>query len=678
MLSGQRAFHGDSALETLNAILKEEPPELTTTNRNIAPALGRLVWHCLEKSPERRFQSATDVVFALESLSSSAGVSGETITAMTSLPARARLRKQLPWIVAALLALALVAGLPFVLLYFRHPPLEAPAVARFLIPPPEKADYFGAPVISPDGRLMVLGVRDASGKESLWIRPLDSVDAHALPGTELAGSGGFPFWSPDSRSIGFFAGGKLKKIDVTGGPAQTLSDATISGGGTWNREGVIVFGRNPEEGLYRIQATGGTPTPLTTLDKSRNETQHTWPYFLPDGRHFLYLARTAQREKSAIFAGSLDSKETQLLLKLDSNVAYAPPGLLLFAREQTLMAQGFNADTLQLTGEAVPVAERVGRYQNSGHSNFSVSETGVLVYRGNLSSADSQLVWFDRAGKQLGTVGTPAGYAAIRLSPDDKHVALQRLDKEKGTNDIWLIELTHGTPSRLTFDPAGNVFPIWSPDGSRIVFTSNREGVSNFYQKLSSGAGNDEILLKSDDTKLANDWSPDGRYILYQDLSQKDFDLWVLPLFEERKPVLFLQTDFYEGTGRFSPDGRWIAYVSNESGKREVYVRSFPASGGQWQISNGGGAQAAWRRDGKELFYVSPEKKLMAVEVNGTSNKFEVGIPKPLFELRIGTIFFPSYDVTADGQRFLVNTLIEQNAPSPLTVVMNWTAGMKR
>ncbi len=460
---------------------------------------------------------------------------------------------------------------------------------------------------------------------------------------------------------------------------QTLCDVTITGGGAWNRDGVIVFVRNPEEGLYRIQATGGTPTRLTTLDKSRNEIQHGWPSFLPDGRHFLYAARSAQAEKRAIFVGALDSKETKLLLNVDSNAAYAPPGFLLFTREQTLMAQGFNADKLQLTGEAVPVAEGVGRNVNTGRSAFSVSETGLLVYRSSPSVTISQLVWFDRAGKQLGTVGPPAGYAAIRLSPDDKHVALMRLDPEKGIPNIWLIELTHGIPSRLRFDPASDAAPIWSPDGSRIVFTSNREGVSNLYQKPSSGAGNDEILLKSNNTKLANDWSPDGRYILYQDLSQKDFDLWVLPLLDERKPVLFLQTDFFEGLGRFSPDGRWIAYVSNESGKMEVYVRSFPAAGGPWQISNGGGGQPHWRRDGKELFYVSPDKKLMAVGVNGSSNKFEAGIPKLLFELRVAyTPGNPAYDVTADGQRFLVNTFVEQNAPSPVTVVMNWTAGLKR
>ncbi|PYS57229.1 MAG: hypothetical protein DMF74_26580 [Acidobacteria bacterium] len=674
MLSGRRAFHGESAADTMSAILKEDPPDLSDTNQNISPALERLVNHCLEKNPEARFHSASDLAFALEAISGASPVSSQTMTAMASLSSRERIRKFSPWIVAGIFALAFLVALPFVLLYFRRPSTQAPAAARFLIPPPEKADYVGDPVISPDGRLIVFGVRDASGKESMWIRQLDSLDAHPLAGTEL---GGQPFWSPDSRSIGFVAGGMLKRIDVSGGPAQTLCDAGISAGGTWNRDGVIVFVRLAD-GLYSIPATGGTPMRVTTFDKSRNEIVHVWPYFLPDGRHFLYLARSSQVDKSAIFVGSLDSKATKFLLNADSSMAYAPPGYLLFARQQTLMAQGFDVDKLQLTGEAVPVAERIGRYLATARALFSVSETGVLVYRSQ-SREDSQLVWFDRAGRQLATVGPAGTFAVIRLSPDQKRVALQRVDDEKGTHDIWLIELTRGTPTRLTFDPANDVYPTWSPDGSRIVFSSNREGTANLYQKLSSGAGNDELLLKSDHAKLPTDWSPDGRYIVYQDFSEKDFDLWVLPLFEERKPELFLQTDFADLHGRFSPDGRWITYVSNESGKREVYVRSFPAAGGKWQISNGGGAQPHWRRDGKELFYLSPDKKLMAVEVNGSSGTFEAGIPKALFDLRIiSTNGFSDYDVTADGQRFLVSTLVEQNARSPVTVVMNWTADLKR
>ena len=675
ILSGRRAFHGESQVETLNAILKDEPPELTNTNRNIPPSVERVVWHCLEKAPERRFQSATDIAFALESLSTSSGVSGETTTVVSAPFSGSRITKLFPWIAAALFLIAFLAALPFAIGYFRRPSVAAPAAVRFLIPPPEKADYFGAPIISPDGRLLVFGVRDASGKESLWIRSLDSLEARPLAGTELVASGP-PFWSPDSRSIGFFSTGKLKRIDVSGGPVQTLCEATFAGG-AWSQEGVILL-RGPGGGLARIPATGGAPTAVTTLDNARNDAFHVYPYFLPDGRHFLYLARNAQNEKSAIFVGSLDSKETKFLLNADSNMAYTPPGYIVFARQQTLMAQAFDADKLQLAGEAFPIAERVGRVLPTALALFSVSETGMLIYR-SVAAEQSQLAWFDRTGKQLGTVGEPGSYAAIRFSPDEKHIALQRIDVEKGYYDIWSIDVARGTESRLTFDPANDVYPIWSPDGSYIVFGSTREGTVNLYQKLSNGAGNDELLFKSDQAKLPDDWSPDGRYILYQDQTSRGFDLWVLPLFGERKPEVFLQTDYEELYGRFSPDGRWVAYASDASGKREVYVRSFPAAGGQWQISNTGGTSPHWRRDGKELFYVSPDKKLMAVPVDARSGTFEPGTPQALFDLRIGsTTGISEYDVAGNGQRFLVNALFEQSARPPLTVVMNWTADLKQ
>jgi Tol biopolymer transport system component/tRNA A-37 threonylcarbamoyl transferase component Bud32 len=677
MLCGQRAFHGDSAVETLNAILKEEPPELTATNRNIAPALERVVWHCLEKSPERRFQSATDVAFALESLSGSSGVSSQTLTAIAALPARLRIVKHLPWIVAGVL---LVALLPFVIAYFRRAPTPEPHASRFFVFPPEKSTFTGGgQFISPDGLRLVFRATGADGKSLLWMRALDSLAAQPLPGTE---EGAAPFWSPDSRSIGFFVtGGKLKKIDVTGGPAQTLADTQAAAGGTWNRDGVIVFARSYADRLYRMPAAGGAPTPVTTLDESRKETAHLWPYFLPDGRHFLYFARSGQRENYGIYVGSLDSKETRFLVNTDASAAYAPPGFLLFLRERTLMAQPFDASKLQLTGEPFPIAEQVGYNAGIGRALFSVSETGVLVFLSNIFT-NTQLAWFDRGGKPLAQVGTLAQQNYPRLSPDEKRLAVSRGDPQAGSGDIWLIDLArNNTPSRFTFDPANDTSPIWSPDGSRIVFASNRDGTPNLYQRLSSSAGNDEALFKSSEPKLPNDWSPDGRFILYNSLSPNTgTDLWVLPLSGDQKPTPFVQTEFTEYQGRFSPDGRWVAYASNLSGTYEVYVQSFPSSGGKWQISTGGGAQPQWRRDGKELFYLAPDRKLMAVEVNGAGATFVAGVPKPLFEAHVSAIFpgIPCYAVTSDGQRFLVNTLVGESAPAPLTVVMNWTADLKK
>jgi serine/threonine protein kinase/Tol biopolymer transport system component len=674
MLSGRRAFRGESTADTMSAILKEDPPDLSATNQNVSPALERLVNHCLEKNPESRFHSASDLAFALEAISTAAPVSSQTVTAVAAPSGRERIIKFAPWIAAAIFALAFLVTL---LSYVRRSPSSEPAAinTRFLIPPPEKATFLDAPLISPDGHRVVVRTRDASGKISLWMRPLDSLEAQPLAGTE---SGRWPFWSPDSRSIGFFAAGKLKKLDVSGGPAQTLGDAPLAVGGTWNRDGTIIFGRNPGECLFRIPATGGTPTPATVFDKSSNELAEGWPYFLPDGRHFLYGARYVQQEKTGIYVGSLDSKETRFLFNTGSAVAYAPPGYLLFVRDGILMAQAFNPERLQLNGGAVVVVEQVDFDQDFALGMFSVSQTGVLVYSSAKSFQNTQLVWFDRTGKQIGTVGEPARYGDIRLSPDGKHVALLRSDTDSGKHDIWSIELTRDIFSRLTLDPTGANSPLWSPDGSRIAFSSRTEGGAfSLYQKFASRMGEDELLLNWPKPILACDWSPDGRYILFRTQPrEKGSPLWLVPLFGERKPEPFWPTDFDEENGRFSPDGRWIAYASNESGKFQIYVRSFPASSAAWQISNDGGGHPRWRRDGKELFYVSPDKKLMAVEVNESAGTFEVGLTKPLFEIGIVSEPSPSnYDVTADGQRFLVNTNVEKNVP--VTVVMNWTAKLK-
>jgi serine/threonine protein kinase/Tol biopolymer transport system component len=670
MLSGKRAFRGDSAIETLNAILKEDPLELSLSNSQINSALEKVVMHCLEKRPEQRFQSARDVAFALEALSGlTSQTSEQTLAPLVPSPTRLKKREVLAW---ALAAMAIIAALSTAVLYFRRAPAETPATTRFFIYPPEKTTFRGSFAISPDGRRVVFRV-SSEGKALLWVRALDSLTAQSLAGTEEAN---FPFWSPDSRFVGFVSGGKLKKIEVTGGPAQTLCEASDYGG-AWNRDGVIVF--SLKLALYRVSAAGGSPMPVTTLDASRKEVFQSHPRFLPDGRHFLYLASSGQQENTGIYVGSLDSKETKRLLGTDTYAAYSPPGYLLFLRERTLMAQGFDASKLELTGEPFPVAEQVDRLTGANFGLFSVSETGVLAYRSG-SAAKMQLAWFDRGGKQLGTVGPPGIYSNPWLSPDEKRVAINRDDPQVSTADIWLIELARGTPTRFTFNSV-NIAPIWSPDGGRIVFSTNRDGTMNLYQRAASGAGNDEALLKSDDVKLPNDWSADGSFILYQEQNPKtNYDLWVLPLSGEQKPFPFLQTEFYEAQGRFSPDGKWIAYTSNESGTWQVYVRSFPASGGKWQVSTAGGAQPQWRRDGRELFYISPDRKLMAVEAKGDGSTFEAGVPKALFEVRIPGWPGPRnyYVAAAAGQRFLVTSLLEEATATPTIVVLNWTADLKK
>jgi Tol biopolymer transport system component len=680
MLSGRRAFHGESAAETMSAILKEDPPELSDTNKTVSPALERLVSHCLEKNSEARFHSARDLAFALETLSGSGAVPKATKTARSFTQSGFRMREWLPWAFAAFGLL--LAGI-FAWTYFHRQRTDAaPAeVMRFIIAMPEKAQIVGPPTISPDGRFVVFRLNTGDGKELLWMRAIGSLEARPLVGTDGASQ---PFWSPDSHSVGFFANGQLKRIDVSGGSAQTICDAPSNWSGTWGRDGTIVFSRGVASGLYRVSASGGAPVQLTTVDASNNEIEHIWPYFLPDGRHFLFFVRNAQPDNSAIYVGTLDSKNTTRLLQVHSSVAYAPPGYVLFVRENTLMAQGFDADRLELNGDAFPVAERTVRNPITGRAMFSVSETGVLLLRpGDLNT--NQLVWFDRTGKQLGALPSAFGDTAPALSPDEKKVAVSRSDPQTGVApDIWLIDLERGTQIRLTTDPANDSYPSWSPSGDRVLFLSTRNGATGIYQKTLNGTSPEEPLVSSPEMKYTPQWSPDGQSIIYAQANAKtNLDLYLIALGGERKPTSLLQTTFIEGQGRFSPNGRWIAYISNETGQFQVYVESFPDAGAKLAISIGGGSQPQWRADGKELYYYTPDRKLMAVEVNGDGLTFKVGEARPLFEVRVYAIdqSFPGngyYTVTHDGKRFLVSSVPEAPARQQLNVVVNWMADLKR
>lgn len=372
-------------------------------------------------------------------------------------------------------------------------------------------------------------------------------------------------------------------------------------------------------------------TNVTTIDATQNQTVHSWPHFLPDGHHFLYLARSALREKSAIYVGSVDGSAPKFLINADSTPRYAL-GYLLFLRERTLMAQAFDAAKLQVTGDAFPVAEQVGFNPANGRAFFSVSDNGVLVYRTG-TGAEARIAWFDRSGKEMGQLGTTSQIVSLALSPDNKRMAISRIDNQSGSTDLWLIDQERET--RFTFDPANEGGPVWSPDGSQVAFSSSRAGNFGIYVKSSSGAGNEELLLKSNNPKGPNDWSPDGRFILYGELDPKTSgDLWILPLVGDRKPFVFLQTPLAEGQGRFSPNGKWVAYSSNESGTLQVYVRPFPPAAGQWMVSTKGGSQPRWSGTGKELFYVGPDRKLMVVEVIEDGSNFTAGSPKPLLETR--------------------------------------------
>ena len=527
--------------------------------------------------------------------------------------------------------------------------------------------------LSPDGRqLAFVGTGGPGGGAPIWLRTIDTVEPRMLPGTEGAQQ---PFWSPDSRSVGFFARGELKRIDVAGGPPETLSaGATQTRRATWNRDDVIVFASINGRRLYRISASGGEPTPVSEVDELLHR-RHIWPQFLPDGRHFLFLAIGVGANDSGAYIGSLDSTETTRVVGTELMARYASPGHLLFMREGTLMAQPLDSDGWRLTGAPVRVAADV--INNAlGLVGVSVSDNGGLAFRRGGSGGSTQLTWFDRSGTFLGEASRVGHYNSPALSPDETHVAVERREVPGEDADIWMLDLTRGTESRFTFDPGPDQWPTWSPDGTEIVFSSSREGgLFHLYRKDAGGAGDPVSLLESEAVKIPMAWSNDGEWLSFFDLSiQGNYDLWVLPLAGDREPIPFLGTRFAEIHGRLSPDGRWMAYGSDESGQQEVYVQGFPSTGGKWQISTNGGRFAQWRSDGKELFFLGSDGNLMAVDMETDGEAPVAGIPHSLFHVNVPILLQRNtFEVTDDGQRFLVNSFVEEAVSAPITWVQNWT-----
>jgi serine/threonine protein kinase len=668
MLSGRRAFHGDSAIETLNAILKEEPAELSKSNQDIAPSLERIVWHCLEKNPDRRFQSANDVAFALESVSGVASQPTQATQIVPGPPASSHIftPERLVWLSLCLLLLIVASLLAFA---YRSRPQTAPAVRLSLITP-DKTTFPAEVAVSPDGSRIAFTAGGPDGKRLLWVRPLDSLTAQPLAGSDSATA---PFWSPDSRFIGYFANGKLYKVDASGGRPQVLCDIKDDRGGTWNAAGVILFAG--PDGLYRVSAQGGTPSVATRIDPKAEA--HRWPSFLPDGRHFVFLSDAQTTEAHHICVGSLDSQESQILFNAVSPIKYAEPGYLLYINQGALMAQPFDAGRLKITGDPSMVAEHVREIGANHQFDFSVSNNGVMAY--NAGSGISQFIWFDRNGKNLGTVGEPDNYVSIAMAPDGKRAATGLLDADGRESDIWLFDLERNSRSRLTFDPASEGQPVWSPDGNRIVFGSTKasDAHDHLYVIPANGTGQDEQLLSGDADEFPTSWSNDGQTILFVRYGKTPGAVWMLPVSGDRQAKSLMESTSFEQTWpKFSPDGQFIAYASFESGKPEIYVRSFKTPG-KWQISNGGGEYPLWRADGKELYYLSEEGRLMAAQVK-SENPFQIDVPQPLFQTRIKFAFGYGYAVTPDGARFLINCPSEANNPAPLTVVINWTASLKQ
>jgi len=662
MMTGKRAFAGKSQISVMSAILENEPEPVSSAQPLASPALDHVIQRALAKDPNDRWQTSRDLIHELKW---SAVVTGRVLPASRH---RANTRETLAWLIAGALVVVLLAG----------------AIWSRDSKPPAETMYFPAPLpfpatdiaISPNGHtIAVVAYQESARKNMIWIYELGSHGARSLTGTEGAS---YPFWSADGRSVAFFADAQLKKLEVAGGPVQTICDAPQGRGGTWNKDGVIVLAPETTAGLFRVPASGGTPTKISTFDQSRGEGSLRWPVFLPDGKHFLYLAGnfTGQKGANAIYVGSLDSNEKRFIVEATSNAAYAAPGYLLFYRDRTLLAQPFDLKHLALTGEASVISPEIQYLPQVKRAVFAVSDRGLLLAQTGSEATFSQLAWFDRRGNAVGAVGKPEVYGNVFLAPDGKSVATDKTDMASLNIDIWALELQRDGSKRLTFDPAIDAVPIWSPDATRLVFASNRQTYFGLYVKNSDGANDEKNIVKENVGNFPSDWSRDGKYILYC----RGPDLWFLT-YPELKSSLFLKAPSVFRNGQFSPDGKWVAYASNESGKWEIYVTSFPDARGRWQISSGGGEQPRWRGDGKELFYLSLDGKMMAAPVT-TGTHFDAGTPVALFQstprqpVLVYDLFV--YDVSRDGQRFLINTQVKQADSAPMSVILNWPAKLDK
>jgi eukaryotic-like serine/threonine-protein kinase len=680
MLTGRKAFEGPTQASVIGNILHATPTPLPDLQPLTPPALHRLVNACLVKDPEERWQTAHDLKLELQWIEAGAERAGAT---------GPNKRERALWLATTVLLLV-VAATAWVTA--RRSTVSEP-LRLTVAPPPGESLVFstnqGGLAISPDGRTLAF-VATSQGTPVLWLRGMDSLVAKPLAGSEGAY---YPFWSPDSRSVGFFAAGKLKKMEVRGGLSQTLADAPEGRGGTWNRDGVIVFA--PGFGaLYRVSAAGGTPVQLTTWDASRQGPLYSWPSFLPDGRHFLYLAHGGRRETDAIFVASVDAgpdaQKPVRIVAANSNAVYAPPhdgrpGYLLFAVDRMLTAQRFDAGGLKVEGDPISLAEEAGYLANIRLEDLSVSETGMLVYGAKRSLP--QVTWIGRDGKPLGVLGAPGDFHFLSLSPDDKTVAVVAVDAG-GAVSMWTVDASRGTSSRFSPDINHALAPRWSPDSRQVAF-SHLETMPekfNIFRQSVSGATAAERLTKSDNVQILNDWSGDGRFLLYSEQDPKTRgDLWVLPLSGERKPFPYLATPFNEKHGRFAPtaDGaapHWLAYASDETGVDEVYVQSFPAAGTKVRISLNGGVQPRWRRDGKELFFVAADGTIMAAPVIMTASHFEAEAPIALCRPKqapLPAIFASVFEVSTDGRRFLILAPSSSDAPG-INVVANWNPGLNR
>jgi eukaryotic-like serine/threonine-protein kinase len=668
MVAGQRAFQGKSQLSVAAAILEKDPAPICTIKPMTPPALDHAIRRCLAKDPEERWQTARDLALEMKWASESGSRGPEEGVRF----ARAG-REKLAWFVACILGVGLVA---------------TAVLWQRAVPTPQSSYFFAAlPLtardiaLAPNGQTAaIIGYSETARKNVIWIYGLGSQGGKTLALTEGAD---YPFWSPDGKWIGFFADGQLKKLELASGTVRGICEAPAGRGGSWNKDDVIVFSPSARlGGLSRVSASGGTPQPLTQVDRARGETSHRWPMFLPDGNHFLFMAAnfSGQKDVDAIFVGSLDSKEKKLIVNSDANAAYAAPGYLLYYRDKTLLAQPFDLKGLTLKGEPADLFSGIQFTRQVKKVAFAVSSGGVLLAQSGGSTRAiglSQPKWFDRSGKELGELDKPGIYENVAIAPNSRGVAADMIDLASLNMDVWTYDkLNDGTPKRLTFDPGYDGASVWSADGKQILLSSNRQLALDLYIKNADGVQEERSIFHDDFDKLANDWSRDGRYILFRHADE----LWYLTL-PGFAPKAFLKTSGILQNGQFSPNGKWVAYNSNETGKWEIYVTSFPEAHGKWQISTSGGEQPRWRADGKELFYLSSDGRMMATNVE-TAAGFRAGAPVPLFQAHprqpVSYLDIFAYDVTRDGQRFLINTETRSTETVPVTVISNWPAKLNK
>ena len=662
MLAGRPAFAGDSEADLVAAIHEHEPAPVSTCQPLIPPPLERLVTTCLAKDPDVRWQTAQDLVRALRWVRDDH--SRPVVSPQTG-------KKAVAWSAAA----AALLGLLLATALWPRPAVNASRVTFQVFAPPGTQFPRGTAeiAIAPDGSGVVFVAVAANGARQLWLRRFDAADSVVLAGTDGSYN---PFWSPDARWIGFFTRGKLMKVSRTGGEPQALCDARPYGYGTWNEGGTILFS-GYGQALHRVSENGGSVRPVTVVDES-GEFAHSFPVFLPDGQRFLYLAVKRGADSSELVQGSLDSTETRRVFASEANVSVA--GRYVISLDKgVLVAQPYSPDRGTLTGAPIEIADRVlsDPPRRSG-GPFSVGGN-VIAYRS--ASPNSRLLWFDRAGRQLGSFPTAGDYHHPRLSPDERSMIVEKTDPSSGRHTIWTLDLLRLTSSRLIADPFGAHHAAWSPEGERIVFSSNRLGGLALFMTRADGAGSAEPVLPGEKSFVyIADWSRDGHYLLYQIERGGNQDLEVLRLDADRKSQIFVGSPAKEIQGQFSPDGKWIAYTSDESGSPEVYVRHFPDVGKKWQISTHGGVQGRWRANTKELFYLALDGTLMAVDVVASSSSFRPGAPHPLFDTGIAGSFFDRFNqylVTRDGQRILVNRSADDENSAPITVVMNWDATLR-